>query len=522
MNATTRARVEQASARDRQQPATKREESSAPDLRTPAPTRAVNALLVTSVLFKCLLAVFATRFVLVDDAYIHLRYARNLVLHGEFVYNLGEPVFGLTSPLYGLITAGLYAITGSLVEPAVLLLNIVLWTVAGWVMARRLPASTQIPTLALFLFWPSFVDNQMLGMETPLFVLLLLLASTAALDGRIQASAVAFGWALITRPEAILLAPCLVLAVTGLKPGIAVFGRFLNARVLASLFGPGLAWCSFSMARYGGIIPQSMLAKSGWNSTHYDGLFTLKTSLLAIPRLTFLPFVDYLPTAITWLATGLLLIVIGAVILANVRRGSRASRNWLTFYLLYMGFYMFGKGATEASWYSIPSSVALLLASQPLLSVAWVPRSAAFHWAGAAGLVVMSTTMTLRRAPLLKSYVQGYGRSADLLNETTRGRERVLIGEIGVYGFRSEHDIIDVGALVSPQVLPMKNAGYSLCRMIRESRASYFVISETALETNYYPSVGDVWADADEMAWFDSCSLVGTRLDKRTFQVTQP
>ena len=489
--------------------------------RTESDARLVRLLLISSAAFKILLAALATGFVLVDDAYIHLRYARNLATTGELVYNPGEAVFGLTSPLYGLVASLLYWATGPLVEQAVIVTNVGLWTLAGALLARRLSPAARIPVLTLFLLWPSLVDNQLLGMETPLFVVLLLLATGAALDGRIGRSAAAYGWALITRPEAVLLAPCLLLA--------AAAGRrhklreLLKPVVLFGLFGPGVAWCAFAITTYGGVIPQSMLAKTGWNSEHYDALFTLQSTLIAVPRLTLLPFIDYLPSAAMWTATAAVIALAVLVLVANVRGGSRQSRAWAGFYALYLTFFLLGKGATEASWYSIPSTVALLLAAEPLIQARGFPRklrdNRVLQLAAAGALAVACTALTLRRAPLLQSYVDGYGRSAEFLNEVELQRARVLIGEIGVYGFRSQHDVIDVGALVSPEILPMKNAGFSLCRMIQESGADYFVVSDRALEYNVYPSVGVVWENETELAWLNSCAEIGELGGKHTFRV---
>lgn len=224
---------------------------------------AVRSLLVGSVLFKLLLALGITSCVLVDDAYIHLRYARHLVDDGAFVYNLGEPVFGLTSPLYGILSALLYLVAGRMVEYAVIAMNITLWTAAGWILARNLPARARLPILALFLFWPSLVDNQMLGMETPLFVLLLLGAMTATLRGRIGTAAAVFGFALVTRPEAVLFAPCLAGVLVATQGWRAGLGRLLRPGALFALLAPGLLYCGLALATYGSVIPQSMIAKTG-------------------------------------------------------------------------------------------------------------------------------------------------------------------------------------------------------------------------------------------------------------------
>jgi hypothetical protein len=488
-------------------------------------TRAVLMLLAGTAIYRLLLAVFATNFVLVDDAYIHLRYARNLIDHGYFAYNAGEAVFGLTSPLYGLVTAGLYGVFGGQVEVAVIVLNTLIWTLTGALLAKELPPGPRLGLLGLFLLAPVFVDNQMLGMETPLFVFLLVGAAQAARNGKVLQSALWFGPALITRPEAVLLVPFLLYGVARAHGPQGALKRLTHPKALLALLGPGIAWATFAIMTYGSIIPQSMLAKTGWNSTHYDGFVSFKNAVFTVPRLSFLPFLDYFPVALQWGMSLGLIGAIGWVVRCNILRGSAASRAWLGFYLVYLGFYIAGKGATEASWYAVPSSVALLCASAPAIP-GWFSLAEKRwpQWAIIGLLLLASTAASIKRGPLLKSYVEGYGESADFLESygdpIARPSNKVVIGEIGVFGFRSSHPVVDVGALVSPEVLPWKNAGHSFTRIVQEANAGFFVISNRALELNMYPSVGTVWADDAEREWFDThCRSIAKHLDKHTYEV---
>ncbi|MEM8714044.1 MAG: hypothetical protein AAGG01_24130, partial [Planctomycetota bacterium] len=281
----------------------------------------------------------------------------------------------------------------------------------------------------------------------------------------------------------------------------------------------------FALQRYGTVLPQSMVAKSGWNSAHYEALGTAAHHWFSIARLTFVPFIDYLPVALAHAITVVLVLAIGWVVHANVRQGTPTSRAWLCVYLVYMAFYLLGKGATEASWYAVPSSLALLLAAGPAIpaAVASSRTGGRFTLAATAALVVLSTAFVQRRAPLLHSYVEGYGACADALEALDRPHaERVLIGEIGVFGFRTAHAMIDVGALVSPEVLPIKNRGVSLVQMAKETGATWLVISDIALERNHYPSVGRVWAEDRERDWLRSAKLVAHKRDKQLLLLPRP
>ena len=131
-------------------------------------------------------------------------------------------------------------------------------------------------------------------------------------------------------------------------------------------------------------------------------------------------------------------------------------------------------------------------------------------------MAVVSFIAAQERASLLQSYVDGYGEAALWLEDTPH-TDKVVIGEIGVFGFLSSHPVVDVGALVSPEVLPWKNNGLSFCSIVQESDARWFVISDIAVEKNFYPSVGDVWANETERAWFETCTQVAQHADKRTY-----
>ena len=504
--------------------------SEAPNATKGAPqaARLLLALFLGSTLLRFGLAAYLTKFILVDDAYIHLRYARNLVQLGEFVYNPGEAVFGLTSPLYGLVTAGLFAIFGAGVELAIIALNVLLWSLAGWLIARELSTGARLPLLSLFLLAPVFVDNQLLGMETPLLVLLLAGSVGAARRGQALQACLWFGPALITRPEAFLLAPFLLslaIAQGGLVGGLKQLLRPLN---LAFLLGPLLLWVAYASSTYGSLLPQSMLAKTGWGSTHYDSLFTLQNALLSIPRLSFLPFIDRFPSALQWTATALILCLLLLVLVSNVRRGNSYSRTWLGFYLTYIGFFLVGKGATEASWYAVPSSLALLCAAEPCLP-RWLvdTRRWGVQLALMLVLAALSSFAALQRAPLLRFYVDSYGACAEFLERRTgpewTSSSSVAIGEIGVFGYRSSLRVTDMAALVSPEILPLRNRGDSFVRIVQLTGVRFFVVSEKALQENTYPALSALWSDAAERSWLESnCEPIAQFKDKHVYEVLTP
>ncbi|MEO0660253.1 MAG: hypothetical protein AAFZ87_01820, partial [Planctomycetota bacterium] len=321
-------------------------------------------------LLRVALAVLVTGGVLVDDAYITLRYALNGAEHGALVYNLGEPVFGVTSPLWGFVTMALaWAFGRAGLEAAVLGLGVALWTLcvrrAALITCEAAGPAAARGVLAVLLFAPVFVDNQLLGMETPLVAWLAVEALAAARAGRIRGAAAWTGLLVVARPEGVLFAPALVLLGSARSGARALARELTRPAELLLLLGPGLAWIAFALHRYGAVLPQSMLAKSGWNSAHYDALASLENAWFGVARLTFAPFVDYLPSAGAHALTASIVMLVAAVAAVNVRGGTAWSRAALLTYGVYIGFYLAGKGATEASWYAVPSSLLLTVAASP-------------------------------------------------------------------------------------------------------------------------------------------------------------
>ena len=150
-----------------------------------------------------------------DDAYISFRYARNLALHGQLVFNLGERVEGFTNFLWTLLlAAGIKLGVGPVVASRFLGVVFGIGTLAVMVrMSLRLwgnrprawhfVAPLLLSSMGAFACWCSG------GLETQLFTFLVtlgfhfLLGEIASGEGR--GSAVAFALAAMTRPEGALL-----------------------------------------------------------------------------------------------------------------------------------------------------------------------------------------------------------------------------------------------------------------------------------------------------------------------------
>ncbi len=207
---------------------------------------------------------------IIDDAYITYRYARNIVDGIGFVYSAGEHVLGTTTPLYTLLLAALSTLTRADLPHISVAVN----AVAGganaallYAIARRL-LSDRWPGVALGVLWavaPKPVTFAVGGMETSVFVALTLGAFAAWLAGRTLPAAALTALAILTRPDALIWAGPLAVAMI-----MAAWRDYSFRPPLKRLPWPELAvalaliapWVVFATATFGSPLTHSVAAKS--------------------------------------------------------------------------------------------------------------------------------------------------------------------------------------------------------------------------------------------------------------------
>jgi hypothetical protein len=248
------------------------------------------AWLALAALLPCLVYLAAEAYLLsfdlgfpLDDSWIHLQFARNLVAGNGLSYNPGELVTGSTSPLWTALLSLLYYLPGSLVVWTKLL-GIALHLAAvdaTWRLGRELGLRRGLAALAagLTLATSWMVWSALSGMEIPLFIFLSLQGMILHLRERRDAtrpplSLGVLAVAALARPEGLAL---LVLAgidrllvldrTTEEEEGAGLRWRRPAWRPL--LAGIGLAICAlagpllFYRWAGGSFLPTTFAAKGG-------------------------------------------------------------------------------------------------------------------------------------------------------------------------------------------------------------------------------------------------------------------
>lgn len=190
-----------------------------------------------------------------DDAFIHLRIARNFVEHGRPYYNPEQAVSGSSSFLWTLLLSALFAGFGvrlDILPDLELVLAAALFALCAAILSRRF--SPLLSVALAFFFVATFGLNVAAEfMETPCALVFFLAAVLAFQRERFVWVGLFSALAFLTRYECVVWLGLAFL----LAPG---FGA--RRRLAAGAAAPLLAYVVFNYSFFGGLIPNAVFAKS--------------------------------------------------------------------------------------------------------------------------------------------------------------------------------------------------------------------------------------------------------------------
>ena len=425
---------------------------------------------------------------LYDDAYITLRYARNLALGQGFVYNPGERVLGTSAPLFGLLAAVLSPLTGpgGLPRAAFALDALCLPLLACLV--YRLVRRAAGPGLSLVTATAALAPLESLrlfasGMETPLYLVGIVLALDLLARKRDAWALGLSGLLPFLHPDAVLLWPCLLLAIR-LRDG-----RWPLKAGLAGL-APLLEGTAVLVVVFGSPLPQSVRAKAvAYVASPGFALSELATGLVdGILPSNRLPA---LPRGVLESFVGLVIpVLLGALVLSG-RAGLRSPAGAAAslFAVAYLVAFAAGNPFVFP-WYLAPLCVPALVAA------AFASGEADRRLAAAWGLLLATG------AGLSLAGFRPYDTSSreDLYRRAVRelglGPSDLVSGpEVGALGWETRARVLDTEGLVSPVALafhdpawrnrpgaPSIHGGEIPPRLIREAAPQYLVALTRFLE----------------------------------------
>jgi hypothetical protein len=411
---------------------------------------------------------------IIDDAYITMRYSRNLSASGAMSYNPPDAVLGTSTPLWTWILAAGDAAGIAPERGAVAIATLADMTSIALILSS--PAAGTFAALvsaATIAAWPAYVMYAVSGMETSLYVLTVVGFVSAMSRRRILPAA---GWASLAalcRPDGALL------VVLGSAWSFAAYSRAAGLRFFSLAAAFCAPWAAFAFVRFGSIVPTSVSAKAAAADPWLLSVQNLQAYFLQGPY-----------AALTILAFA------GFVVLMRTAARDSFFFLWSVWAVAYVVAMTAANGFTHFPWYFVPllpiytgsAAIAIERASSWLRSA--VDRhgrhvnAGARHWdtalaRGVAGIVLTAALLT--RMTALKGYVEetAVGREKLYASVATElasvdARCTVAATEIGAIGYHYPGRVLDLVGLVSPEVI-----GRPVGEVLEESRARWLVTYDT-------------------------------------------
>jgi hypothetical protein len=411
-----------------------------------------------------------------DDSWIHLTYARNMALNGEWAFQPGVPSAGSTAPLWTALLSIGFLLNLAPYIWTYLLGAILLWGM-GWlgetVVRSVSPAyRSRFPWVGIFLIleW-HLVWSAASGMETLLHALLVTAVLGMLMGGsrRFLTLGLLAGLSVWVRPDGItLLGPVVVYALAGQGPGVKRW-RDLSQFLIgfASLFVPYLF---FNLVLAGTPMPNTFYAKQaeyvGWQARPFFSRFgELSLQFLAGPSFALRP------GAIGW------------VVLSVRKRdwGTLAGMIWFAGYLF---LYVQRLPVYQHGRYIMPAMpIFFLWGLVALVEFSKTKIFGRYHWAVLTGwrslVGVMCVMFWLIGA---YTYAQDVALIESEMVETAKWvagnvpqDDVIAAHDIGALGYYDTHALIDLAGLVSPEVLPFIRDEEKLAEFLDEQGASYLI-----------------------------------------------
>jgi hypothetical protein len=397
-----------------------------------------------------------------DDAFITYRYVENFVHGYGLTYNSPIRAWGYTSPLHVFwLALWRFVLPGVDVTVIAVRGNAVFVVAAGLAALQLLRRYTGDIVIAvagccLLMIHPAFLAVSTGGMESALFVALVLWTLHALSSDRPWRAGVLWGLAFLARPEAVALLPVFALLYW------RTWKRGLAAAIAAScLVGP---WLIFTLLYYHSVSPLSVIAK---NRPLYP--LPLGHALTTIGAFT-APAI-FGPTAFAnsdiavWAAV---IILVLAGLFAVVSTPLRQRQAWAPAVFAACLVVLYGVGNPMFfEWYwpiLLGAFLLMLVIASAGIGLAGAGNVAAYgllaciagvvlssYWDNAGGHA-KSVRYVAEDATRLRTITyEAIGRK---LNALAKPGDTVAAPEIGALGYAYHGTLIDACGLVSPEAIP--------------------------------------------------------------------
>jgi hypothetical protein len=442
----------------------------------------VLACLVSALLYLVSCSVYYRIGFPLDDAWIHLTYARNLVMHGEWAFKPGFPSGGSTSPLWTVMLSigfliGLAPYAWTYFLGIVLLFGLSLW--GEHITRINFPQySPRIPWLGLFLAteW-HLVWSAMSGMETLLhaFLITVVLGMLLGRSRRFLVLGLLVGISVWVRPDGVTLLGPLALFIA-ISPGVKLTGRIREFFML--FFGfmvLFLPYILFNLLLSGTPLPNTFYAKQAeyisWQSLPMYSRFSQLALQLFIGS-----SIALIPGVLLWFF----------VLLRKRNWGGLAGMIWFAAYLvLYISrlpVYQHGRYIIPAMPIFFVWGVLGMIEFTSMLDKK-IGSSKVYHRLVLTGwcilIVILCGAFWVFGA---RAYAQDVAFiesemvvTANWVAENIPAEDLIAAHDIGALGYFDSHRLLDLAGLISPEIVPIMRDETQLSHYLDSHGVRYFV-----------------------------------------------
>jgi hypothetical protein len=409
-----------------------------------------------------------------DDAWIHLTYARNFALHEQWAFRLGENSAGSTSPLWTILLA-----IGYLLKLAPYIWPFFL----GWLLLTLLGIQAESVTRKLVstyrarLPWVGFFFvtvwhltwSAVSGMETLLqgYIFLYVLSTLLVNPSRYLALGFLTGLSIWVRPDGItLLGPLIFTAFMIEKRDKQ--RRNAIAKILIGFSALFVPYLLFNLALSGHPLPNTFYAKQAEYQAAWISLgLTYRLNNYLMPILAS-PFIALLPGAVIWMGR-------------RIRSWDWAAIATLLWFVGYVGLYFLRLPAYQHGRYIIPAFPILylwgILGLVEYVTSPKANRRIALVWTSLTGLLCLLFTIVAaqQNAADVAWIEKEMVGTAKWAQENLPTDALLAVHDIGAIGYFDQHPIIDLAGLVSPDVVPFIRDQDRIAAYLDQRGADYLV-----------------------------------------------
>lgn len=451
-----------------------------------------------------------------EDTLITCRYAQNIAAGNGFVFNPGQHVLGTTTPLVTLFLALVGTVFGPATIPLAAALTMAIFGIFAGVLVYAIlaeldyPLPTRLLSLPLFFGSPLILVPSVGGMETPLVLFCMAASGLALLRRQPLACLLASTMLILTRPDGIVWAALMSLAVVHQS-------RKIPWKAVLAALGVMLPWLLFSVWYFGSPLPHSVTAKMA------IGEFPGMPPLLSITRLRifttwYLCFIGFPPySSMNWV--WLFVLVVGAIsYLTHASR--RAFGMLLVGYVFLYGLFLYVGRAPDFLRYLAPTAWCVVLLGAPGVWALSCLVAERLHKVGARLKIGPPIAMAVVVSVCL---VQNYGivqEHAELqaneyhtrraiglwLRDNTPRDSVVAMEAVGYQAFFSQRTVLDLAGIISPEVVALKKATNSNAELFFQTVSmlapDYLVLRSFEVDENRHFHGGPLFETEEQRDYF--------------------